>query len=156
MARPGQELYFDDVEVGEEFYSPSRTITESDVVQFAGLTGDFNELHTSETFAKGTPYGKRIVHGMLTLSMANGLYVRIGAFANSVFLGIDSWRFLKPVMLEDTIRLRLTIADKRATKDGKRGIIGMKYEVLNQDGEVVADGVLRRMVRRKREEAEQG
>lgn len=142
-------LYYDDIEPGDEFISPTRTIGESDIFQFAGLTGDFNELHTSETFAEASPYGTRIVHGMLTLAIANGLYVRIGAFKSSVFLGIDSWKFTKPVRIGDTIRLRLTIADKRLTKDGKRGIVGMRYEVFNQKDEIVSEGVLRRMIDRK-------
>lgn len=141
--------YYEDVDIGEQFFSPSRTISEADVFQFAGLTGDFNELHTSKAYAEHTAYGSRIAHGMLTLAMANGLYVRIGAFKNSIFLGIDSWKFLKPVRIGDTIQLILTIADKREAKSGKRGIIGMKYEVLNQNEETVAEGVLRRMVDRR-------
>ena len=96
-------MTYEDVDTGDEFLSPSRTVGESDVFQFAGITGDFNELHTSEAFAESTPYGTRIVHGMLTLAIANGLYVRIGIFKNSVFLGIDRWRFLKPVKIGDTI-----------------------------------------------------
>ena len=146
MKRTEPLMTYEDVDTGDEFLSPSRTVGESDVFQFAGITGDFNELHTSEAFAESTPYGTRIVHGMLTLAIANGLYVRIGIFKNSVFLGIDRWRFLKPVKIGDTICLRLLSEDKRETKDGKRGIIGMKYEVLNQKDEIVADGVLRRMV----------
>ena len=152
MKREETLLTYEDVDVGDEFLSPSRTVSESDVFQFAGITGDYNEPHTSEAFAETTPYGTRIVHGMLTLAIANGLYVRIGIFKNSIFLGIDKWRFLKPVKIGDTIRLRLVIEDKRETKEGRRGIIGMKYEVLNQKNEPVADGVLRRMVDKRRPE----
>lgn len=152
MNKTGQTYYYEDVDIGDEFISPSRTLSESDVMQFAGLTGDFNEIHTSVTYAEGTSYGARIVHGMLTLAMSNGLYVRIGIFRNSVFLGIDYWKFLKPVKLGDTIWLKLTIADKRETKDGVRGIIGMKYEVYNQLNEKTAEGVLRRMVGRRPKE----
>lgn len=150
MKREETLLTYEDVDVGDEFMSPSRTVSESDVFQFAGLTGDYNELHTSEVFAETTSYGTRIVHGMLTLAIANGLYVRIGIFKNSIFLGIDKWRFLKPVKIGDTIRLRLLIEDKRETKEGKRGIIGMKYEVLNQKDEAVAEGSLHRMVDKRR------
>lgn len=150
MKRTEPLFTYEDVDVGDEFISPSRTIGESDVFQFAGITGDFNELHTSEMFAESSSYGTRIVHGMLTLSIANGLYVRIGIFKNSVFLGIDHWKFLKPVKIGDTIRLRLLIEDKRETKEGKRGIIGMRYEVLNQRDESVAEGLLRRMDDRRR------
>ena len=139
-------ISFDDLEIGDEFISPSRTITESDLVQFAGLTGDLNELHTSETFANKTKFGKRIAHGMLILSIANGLYMRSGIFYTSVFLGIDNWKFLKSVFIGDTIILKLTITDKRLTKDGKKGVIGMQYEVLNQDEEVVGEGLFHRMI----------
>lgn len=149
MRTAEQTGYYEDVDVGDVFFSPSRTVSEADVIQFAGLTGDFNELHTSETFASHTAYGTRIAHGMLTLAMANGLYVRIGAFRNSIFLGIDYWKFMDPVKLGDTIRLKLTIADKRETKSGTRGIIGIKYEVLNQADKTVAEGILRRMVERR-------
>lgn len=149
MKRFEQYLYYDDIEPGDEFISPSRTISESDIFQFAGLTGDFNELHTSETYAEASPYKTRIVHGMLTLAIANGLYVRIGAFKSSVFLGIDSWKFTKPVHIGDTIKLKMSIADKRLTRDEKRGIVGMRYEVIDQKDETVSEGVLRRMIDRR-------
>ena len=137
---------YEDLEVGSVFISPSRTITESDIVQFAGLTGDLNELHTSATFAAKTSFGQRIAHGMLILSIANGLYMRSGVFKTSVFLGIENWKSSKPVFIGDTLTLRLTIADKRLTKDGKRAIIGMQYDLLNQSDEVVASGLFRRMI----------
>lgn len=138
--------HYEDLEVGSVFISPGRTITESDIIQFAGLTGDLNELHTSATFAQKTNFGQRIAHGMLILSMANGLYMRSGVFRTSVFLGIENWKSTKPVFIGDTITLRLTIADKRLTKSGDRAIIGMQYDVLNQEGETVASGLFRRMI----------
>ena len=137
---------FQNLKVGDEFLSPTRTIAEYDLYLFAGLTGDFNELHTSASFAQQTRFQGRIAHGMLILSIANGLFVRSGLFANSVFLGIENWKFTERVRIGDTIQLKITIADKRRTKDGKRGIIGMQYEVLNQDRKVVAEGLFRRMV----------
>jgi 3-hydroxybutyryl-CoA dehydratase len=126
MRQAEQTYYYEDVEAGDEFTSPSRMLSESDVMQFAGLTGDFNEIHTSVTYAKENAYGARTVHGMLTLAMANGLYVRSGIFKNSVFLGIDNWKFIKPVKLGDTIWLKLFIQDKRETKDGLSGIMGIE------------------------------
>jgi len=136
---------YSEFEVGKLYISPSRTISESDIMLFAGLTGDLNELHTSETFAAQTNFGKRIAHGMLTLAMANGLYTRCASF-DSVFLGIENWKASKPVFIGDTIKLHLTIADKRRTKAGNRAILDMKYEVVNQDEVVVAEGLFRRMV----------
>lgn len=135
-----------DLEIGDEFESPSRTISESDLFQFAGLTGDFNELHTSAIFAGKTQFGQRIAHGLLILSIANGLYVRLGLFKTSVFLGIENWKSTKPVLLGDTIHLKLIITDKRVTKNLKHGIIGMEYNVLNQKDEVVAVGKFNRML----------
>ena len=130
---------YEDLVVGESFLSPSRTIAECDLMQFAGLTGDFNELHTSAAFAAKTAFGQ-------VLSIANGLYMRTGIFKTSVFLGIENWKSTKPVLIGDTITLRITIADKRLTKDGKRAVIGMQYEVLNQNDVVVATGLFRRMI----------
>ncbi|WP_270421687.1 MaoC/PaaZ C-terminal domain-containing protein [Acidaminococcus massiliensis] len=143
-----KDMYYsyNDLSIGDQFISPSRTIAEYDLVQFAGLTGDYNELHTSKLFAESTPFGKQIAHGMLILSIANGLYTRCNIFKTSVFLGIENWKSTKPVMIHDTIKLRITIAGKRVTKDGKRGIIKMKYEVLNQFGEIVGEGMFNRMI----------
>lgn len=139
-------LTYFDIEVGDEFLSPSRTISESDILQFAGLTGDLNELHTSEVFAASTQFKNRIAHGMLVLSMANGLYMRSNIFNSSVFLGIKDWKSTAPVYIGDTIRLKLTILSKRPTKDGKRGIIVMQYNVVNQEDLSVAQGEFTRMV----------
>lgn len=139
-------LTYFDIEPGDEFLSPSRTISESDIIQFAGLTGDLNELHTSEVFAESTQFKKRIAHGMLVLSMANGLYMRSNIFNSSVFLGIKDWKSTAPVYIGHTIRLKLTILSKRPTKDGKRGIIVMQYNVINQDNLSVAQGEFTRMV----------
>ena len=138
---------YDEIEIGKLYTSPSRTISESDVMLFAGLTGDLNELHTSEAYAAQTSFGTRIAHGMLTLAIANGLYTRCDFFVRtSVFLGIDSWKAVKPVFIGDTIHLDLSIADKRLTKDGRRAILGMRYEVKNQKDELVAEGLFRRMI----------
>jgi len=138
---------YDDLEVGDYFLSATRTVSESDIFNFAGLTSDFNELHTSSVFAHKTAFGERIAHGLLILSIVNGLYMRLGLFESSVFLGIENWKSTKPVFIEDTIQLKLTIADKRLTKSGKQAIIGMKYEVLNQNGVVVAEGKFNRMIK---------
>lgn len=146
-----KDCSYRDLNVGDIYFSPTRTITESDIYQFAGQTGDYNELHTSISFAQETRFHERIAHGMLILAIANGLFVRMGLLINSVFLGIESWQFLKPVLIGDTLQLKLTIAEKRLTKDEKRGIIGMRYEVLNQRDEVVGSGLFRRMIAAKSE-----
>ncbi|WP_197675362.1 MaoC/PaaZ C-terminal domain-containing protein [Murdochiella vaginalis] len=146
MKNHSSNLTYLDIDIGDEFLSPSRTVSESDLFQFAGLTGDLNELHTSEVFAKTTQFKKRIAHGMLILSIANGLYMRSNIFNSSVFLGIKNWKSTAPVFIGDTIHLKLKILSKRPTKDGKRGIIAMQYNVMNQNGLSVAEGEFTRMV----------
>ena len=140
------EIGYNAVNVGDSFISPSRTISEADIMLFAGLTGDINEIHTSEMVAQKGRFGKRIAHGMLTLSMANGLYARLGLFENSVFLEVRNWKSVKPVFLGDTIYLKLTVESKRETKKPEWGICNMKYEVFNQDDVLVSEGVFVRMV----------
>ncbi|HEY8449088.1 MAG TPA: MaoC/PaaZ C-terminal domain-containing protein [Bacillota bacterium] len=144
-------LYFEDFEVGAQYVTPRRTVTEADVVAFAGLSGDYNPLHTDAVFARETPFGRPIAHGLLVLSIVSGLFGRLGLTdgAALAFLGIDEWRFRKPVFFGDTIYARITIADKRETSKPDRGIIFRKVEVFNQDDELVQEGQLNLMVRRK-------
>lgn len=137
---------YETVNIGDVFVSPTRTVTESDVMQFAGLTGDYNELHTSATFAAKTRFGRPIAHGMLSLAIANGLYARTNIFPSTVFLGIDGLKFRAPVFIGDTLCLRMTIDGKRLTSDGKKCIFAMRYELLNQDEQLVLEGVFTRML----------
>ena len=146
MERKKIEIGYNEVNVGDVFVSPSRTVSESDIMTFAGMTGDNNEIHTSAAVAAKGRFGKRIAHGMLTMGIANGLYVRMGLFENSVLLEIQNWKVPKPVFLGDSIYLKLTIEGKRETKKPEWGICDMKYEVFNQDDEYVAGGMIIRMV----------
>ncbi|MCL6498509.1 MAG: MaoC family dehydratase N-terminal domain-containing protein [Firmicutes bacterium] len=142
-------VYFDDLQEGAEFETAGRTVTEADVVNFAGVSGDFNPLHVDATYAAVTPFGQRVAHGLLVLSMVSGLRQR-AAFDVAVLalLEVRSWRFLKPVFLGDTIRARTRVAEKRATKDPGRGVVVHRVEVLNQRDEVVQSGELVLLVRR--------
>jgi acyl dehydratase len=144
-------LFFEDVEVGMRFESPARTITEADLVNFAGVSGDFNPLHTDEVFAATTPYGRRIAHGMLALSVVTGLRQRMGVFDGTLlgFLEIRSWRFRRPVFPGDTIRAVTSVAALRETSKPDRGVMIQGIEVLNQDGEVVQDGEFVTLMRRR-------
>lgn len=137
------DLSYDDISEDLEFETASRTITESDVMMFAGLTGDFNELHTSTSYAEHTSFGSRIAHGMLTLAIANGLYMRLNLFEKNTVanLGIENWSFKKAVRIGDTLHVILTLAGKRLTSTPGRGIIRWNVNVLNQNSETVADGV---------------
>jgi acyl dehydratase len=146
--------YFEDFEVGEEYISPARTVTESDVVLFAGLTGDYNPLHTDEEFAKGTVFKKRIAHGLLGLSIVSGLVMRLGVFDGTIiaFLGLD-WKFTGPIFIGDTIHFRMKIAEKRETSKPDRGILIREVSLINQRDEVVQKGTMTIMMKRKPQEA---
>lgn len=137
------DLTYDDITQDIEFETASRTITEGDVMLFAGLTGDFNELHTSTSYAEHTAYGARIAHGMLTLAIANGLYMRLNLFEKNTVanLGIENWSFQKAVKIGDTLHVVLRLEGKRLTRNLTRGIIRWNVDVLNQDNETVANGI---------------
>ena len=131
-------LYFEDFTVGYKTVTRSRTITEADIVNFAGLSGDFVELHMSEEYARNGPFGKRIAHGLLVLSVSSGLTVQTGQTTDTVvaFYGIDRLRFTNPTFIGDTIHVeKEVIAANR--KSGGRGVITFNTQVLNQNGEPV-------------------
>lgn len=149
-------LYFDDLEVGQTFESAGRTITNHDVMTFAGLSGDNNELHTNDEYAKNSPFGQRIAHGLLVVAITTGLTQRLGLFEVSALALLDlQWQFKGPVYLNDTIRIRLTIDALKATSKGDRGIVTRRYDVLNQRDEIVQVGnlVVMMKMRPKDEEA---
>jgi 3-hydroxybutyryl-CoA dehydratase len=131
-------LYFEDFAVGVEHVTRGRTITESDIMNFAGLSGDFIELHTNEEYARQSPFGRRIAHGMLTLSISTGLMTRMNLVTDTVvaFYGIDKLRFVKPVFIGDTIHVKKTVLDTMA-KGGTAGVVTFDTSVLNQNGEAV-------------------
>lgn len=143
-------LYFDDFKVGDEFVTPARTITEADVVNFAGLSGDYNPLHTDEEFGRQTIFGGRIAHGLLGLVVSTGLKQRLGISDGTVmaFLGL-TWNFKGPIRFGDTVHVRLRVAEKRETSKPDRGIIKHAVELVNQKGEIVQDGEHLLMVRRR-------
>ena len=131
-------LYFEDFTVGHKTVSRSRTVTEADIVNFAGLSGDFMELHVSEQWASQGPFGRRIAHGMLVLSISSGLTVQVGQTRDTViaFYGIDRLRFTKPTFIGDTVHVeKEVIAAERKGPD--RGVITFSTQVLNQNGEPV-------------------
>lgn len=131
-------LYFEDFTVGHRTVSRSRSITEADIVNFAGLSGDFVELHMSEEYARGGPFGRRIAHGLLVLSVSSGLMVQMGQTTDTViaFYGIDRLRFTKPTFIGDTVHVeKEVVALERKGPD--RGVITFSTRVLNQNGEPV-------------------
>jgi len=144
-------LFFEEFAEGAEYVSPRRTVTEADIVMFAGLSGDYNPLHTDEVFAQETMFGKRIAHGMLVLSISTGLMARTGILDGTAmaFLGIVDWKFLNPVMIGDTVYVKQIVETKRETKKPDRGIITFKSLIFNQKDELVQEGLRTLMVRRK-------
>jgi acyl dehydratase len=143
--------FFDEWVVGEEYMTPSRTMTETDVVMFAAMTGDYNELHTSEEFMKSSQFGKRIVHGLLGLAVSHGLLFRTGLLEGTAiaFLGVESWKFEAPVFFGDTIRIKVKVVEKRPSKSKPdRGIVKLFLEVIKQDDTVVQSGFKTLMIRR--------
>jgi acyl dehydratase len=146
-----ERQYFEDIQVGAEHLSPGRTVTEADIVAFAGLSGDYNVLHTDAEFMRSSIYGERIAHGLLGLAIQSGLGTRAMArpFATIAFLGLR-WRFKGPIKIGDTIKVRVKVTDKRETSKPDRGIVVLQRSVLNQRGEVVQEGETDIMVERRR------
>ena len=133
-----------DLSVGMSFRSPGRTITDADLVAFAGLTGDYSELHTSDVYAKNSEFGRRVAHGMLGLAYAHGLmWARTGELRETAiaFLGIDGWNFLQPIFVGDTIFVNYRIAELRDSKSRPtQAIATFDVDVVNQHDKVVQRG----------------
>lgn len=134
-------MYFEEFEVGVEVVSPGRTITEADIVMFAGLSGDYTQLHTDEEFAKKTPFGKRIAHGALILAIATGLAARLG-FVEGTALAFRelSWKFSLPVFAGDTIYLKARCRELKPMPRLGGGLVIFDATVLNQEGKTVQRG----------------
>lgn len=142
--------YFDEIQVGEEFLSPGRTVTETDIVIFAGLSGDYNVLHTDAEFMKSSIFGERIAHGLLGLSISSGLLSRaMRPLAIIAFLELR-WKFKAPIKIGDTIKVRAKVIQKKETSKPDRGIVTVQRQIVNQRGEVVQEGETELMVTRKR------
>ena len=134
-------MFFEDFEVGMMIRTPARTVTGTDIVNFACLTGDFNEVHTNYEYAKNTPFGEVIAHGPMVYGIAGGLQYASGINDGTLLalLGIDKWRLKAPVKHGDTIRLEQTVIEKKPTSKPERGVIVFKREIKNQRGEVVQE-----------------
>jgi 3-hydroxybutyryl-CoA dehydratase len=134
--------YFEDFQVGLQIVTLPRTITESDVVTFAGLSGDYNQIHTDAEFSKTTAYGQRIAHGLLGLSIASGLAMRTGFLEGTVmaFREINEWKFSKPIFIGDTIHVVVTVLEVKAMPRLGGGLISICLEVKNQREETTMKG----------------
>jgi acyl dehydratase len=144
-------LYWEEWDIGAEFESPARTVTEADMVIYAGLSGDYNPLHVNEEYCKTTPFGTRIVHGPLVYAISAGLVFQLHLYDDTLiaFLGFDSLKFTKPVKPGDTIYARIKVLEKRETSNPERGVMKRELKVLNQRGEVVQEALQAFLLKRK-------
>lgn len=135
-------LYFEEFEIGEKVISPGRTLTEADVVAFAGLSGDFNSIHTDAVFAASTPFGARVAHGVLGLAIVSGLAVRTGIMEGTVmaFREIRGWKFSQPIFIGDTIHLIMEASEKNPLPRLGGGAITLSIDVRNQENVSVMRG----------------
>ncbi len=144
-------LYFEDFEAGRVFTTPSRTVTSTDIVNFACLSGDFNEVHTNHEYCKTTPFGEPIAHGPLVYAIMGGLQYASGINDGTLLalLQIDKWRMLSPVKHGDTIRMQSTVLSKKETSKPDRGVVVFKRECLKQDGSIAQEMEATIMYRRR-------
>jgi len=145
-------LTFNQFNVGDVYVCQARTVTEADTVNFAGVSGDYNPLHTNEEYGKTTPFGGRIAHGVLVLAMATGQINQLGIFeGTTIALLQQTIKYVGPVKFGDTIHLEFKIAEKKETSKPDRGILTLENKVLNQHGQAVIE--VQEVVMIKREEA---
>jgi 3-hydroxybutyryl-CoA dehydratase len=139
--------YFEDNEVGNRIETRARTVTEADIVGFAGLSGDWHPLHTDAAYAGRGPFGQRIAHGMLVLAILTGL-APLDTETVMAFYGIDRLRFLRPTFIGDTIHV-VSVVKEAQPRDETSGVIASDVSVLDDQDQVLVSGVFRMLVRRR-------
>jgi acyl dehydratase len=144
-------LYWEEWEIGKSFETAARTITETDIVNFAGISGDYNPLHINEEFCKKTQFGTRIAHGPLIYAIAAGLLFQLHLYDDTLvaFLGFESLKFTKPTKIGDTIYAKITVTELTETSKPDRGVMKRQLQVINQRGEVVQEGVQAFLMKRR-------
>jgi 3-hydroxybutyryl-CoA dehydratase len=142
-------LYFEDVDIGQDWESLGRTITEADIVNFAGVSGDFNPIHIDHEFARTTHYRRPIAHGLLVWSIGSGLGLYAPPMRTLALLSIREWHFDGPVFIGDTVHVRSKVNAKESRGRGRRGIITWEREIVNHEGKVVQHGVTLTLVEGK-------
>ena len=136
-------LFFEDFEVGHHASTAARTITEHDIVAFAGLSGDFNQIHVDAEYARATPIGQRIAHGLLGMSIASGLAVQTGILGANVivFREVGEWKFIKPIFIGDTIHVDIEVTETKSFPRLGGGLVTMSATVNNQANETTMKGL---------------
>jgi acyl dehydratase len=142
QVNPIHGMYFEEFQVGQRVISLGRTITEADIVHFAGLSGDFNQIHTDAQYSQNTFFGQRVAHGLLGLSIASGLAVQTGVLLGTViaFREIAEWKFVKPIFIGDTIHVEMEVVETKEMRRLGGGSVVMVIEVKNQQAETVMRG----------------
>ena len=135
-------LYFEQYEIGMEITSQGRTITEADINTFAGLSGDYNQIHTDEVYASSSAFGQRVAHGLLVTSIVSGLAVQTGFMEGTViaFREISQWKFSKPVFIGDTITVVIQVTNTKKMSRLNGGAVTFSLNVYNQSESVVQRG----------------
>lgn len=146
-------LHWEGLEVGQSFVTPARTVTEADIVAFAGLSGDYNALHTDLEFASGTIHGQRIAHGLLVLAITSGLSTRLPVMKamETTLIGLAELRcrWRKPTFIGDTIRVELAVVEKAESKKPDRGTIVLRRTAKNQHGDTLMESDWSLVVKRE-------
>jgi len=144
-------MYFEEFDPGMSITSPGRTITEADVVNFAGISGDFNLIHTDGEYSRNSPFGQRVAHGLLGLSIASGLAVRTGIMEGTVlaFREIGEWKFVNPIFIGDTIHVRMTVIETKEIRRLGGGAVTIEVDVKNQADSTVMKGYWKILVASK-------
>ena len=134
-------LYFEDFEPGATFRTPARTVTSTDIVNFACLSGDFNEIHANHEYCRATPFGEPIAHGPLVYAVAAGLQYASGVNDGTLLalLQVDKWRMLAPVKHGDTLHMEATVLEKTESSKPDRGVVKFKRRFMKHDGTAVQE-----------------
>lgn len=143
------DRFFEEFEVGQRWVSRGRTVTEADIVNFAGLSADFFPLHIDEEYAARSRFGRRVAHGLLVLSMATGMVPADPEKVQALY-GLDHVRFLRPVFIGDTIHIEMEVAETRPREDGS-GVVSFRQTMINQQGDPVMANIYRLLMRRRPE-----
>jgi 3-hydroxybutyryl-CoA dehydratase len=133
--------YFEEIEVGQTLVTAGRTVTEADIVSFAGLSGDYNQIHTDAVYAEASMFGQRVAHGLLVVSIITGLVVQTGLMEGTILAFRElEWKFSRPVFIGDTVKARLEIVEKKALPRLGGGNVIAKISVVNQNDEILQRG----------------
>jgi 3-hydroxybutyryl-CoA dehydratase len=135
-------LYFEDLDPEVTYQSAARTVTQADIITFAGLSGDFNPIHMDHEFAAGTPFRQPIAHGFVVFSIASGLSTHAPATRTVALVGVKEWKFSAPVFIGDTIRVLSRVTEKVVKGVGKRGEVVWHRQIVNQHGKTVQEGLM--------------